>query len=59
MALQETSVDEAEVRSRHDEGTLDKMTVALLKEFCKSKALPQSGRKADLLERVSDWLNEH
>ncbi|KAF9012092.1 ku70-like protein [Hymenopellis radicata] len=55
----ETSIDEAEIRSRYDSGTLDKLLVATLKEFLKSKAQPVSGKKADLVERVSDWLNEH
>ncbi|KZT06069.1 ku70-like protein [Laetiporus sulphureus 93-53] len=53
------SVDEAEVRSKHEVGTLDKLRVDQLREFLKSKSQPMSGRKAELVERVSDWLNEN
>ncbi|KII89726.1 hypothetical protein PLICRDRAFT_562396 [Plicaturopsis crispa FD-325 SS-3] len=55
----DTSVDEAEIRSKWESGTLAKMRVDQLKEFLKSKSEPVSGKKADLLERVSDWLDKH
>ncbi|KAF8224427.1 Ku DNA-binding complex, Ku70 subunit [Tricholoma matsutake] len=53
------SVDEAELRSKYDHGVLSKMRVDQLKEFLKSKSLPVSGKKAELVERVADWLDSH
>ncbi|KII89794.1 hypothetical protein PLICRDRAFT_158979 [Plicaturopsis crispa FD-325 SS-3] len=55
----DTSVEEAEIRSKWESGGLAKMRVDQLKEFLKSKSEPVSGKKADLLERVSDWLEKH
>jgi len=55
----DTSVDEAELRSKYDHGVLNKMRVDQLKEFLKSKSQPVSGKKADLVERVADWLDSH
>ena len=37
---------------------LDKQTVGVLKEFCKSKALPVGGKKDDLVRRVYAKLEE-
>lgn len=31
----------------------------VMQEFLKSKGEPVSGKKADLVERVSDWLQNH
>lgn len=31
----------------------------ILQEFLKSKGQPYSGKKADLLERVAEWLDKH
>ncbi|KAK0472013.1 SPOC like C-terminal domain-containing protein [Armillaria novae-zelandiae] len=53
----DTSVDEAEIRSKHTSGSLAKLRVDQLKDFCKSKSLPVSGKKADLVDRVTEWLN--
>ncbi|KAJ8592867.1 Ku DNA-binding complex, Ku70 subunit [Rhizopogon salebrosus TDB-379] len=55
----DVSVDEAEIRSKHEAGALDKLRVDQLKEFLKSKSQPVSGKKADLVERVGDWLDSH
>ncbi|KAG9316111.1 SPOC like C-terminal domain-containing protein [Chiua virens] len=53
----DVSVDEADLRSKYAEGTLAKLRVDQLKEVLKSKGLPTSGKKAELMERVGEWLN--
>ncbi|KAG0705785.1 SPOC like C-terminal domain-containing protein [Suillus ampliporus] len=53
------SVDEAEIRSKHEDGTLGKLRVDQLKDFLKSKSQPVSGKKAELIDRVGDWLDAH
>ncbi|KAG2147725.1 SPOC like C-terminal domain-containing protein [Suillus bovinus] len=53
------SVDEAEIRSKHEVGALAKLRVDQLKDFLKSKSQPVSGKKAELIERVNDWLDAH
>ncbi|KAF9219431.1 Ku DNA-binding complex, Ku70 subunit [Gyrodon lividus] len=53
------SVDEVDLRSRYASGTLGKLRVDQLKELLKSKGLPISGKKADLIERVGEWLEKH
>ncbi|OAX41910.1 Ku DNA-binding complex, Ku70 subunit [Rhizopogon vinicolor AM-OR11-026] len=55
----DVSVDEAEIRSKHEAGALGKLRVDQLKEFLKSKSQPVSGKKAELAERVADWLDSH
>jgi len=54
----EVGVDEAEIRSKHENGALGRMRVDQLKAFLKSKSQPVSGNKADLLERVSEFLDK-
>ncbi|KAF8835667.1 Ku DNA-binding complex, Ku70 subunit [Paxillus ammoniavirescens] len=53
------SVDEADLRSKYDSGTLGKLRVDQLKELLKSKGLSTSGKKADLVERVGEWLEKN
>ncbi|KAK0470359.1 SPOC like C-terminal domain-containing protein [Desarmillaria tabescens] len=55
----DTSVDEAEIRGKHESGSLAKLRVDQLKDFCKGKSLPVSGKKAELVDRVAEWLDEH
>ncbi|OJA08279.1 hypothetical protein AZE42_03775 [Rhizopogon vesiculosus] len=55
----DVSVDEAEIRSKHEAGALGKLRVDQLKEFLKSKSQPVSGKKPELIERVADWLDSH
>ncbi|KAM5544081.1 hypothetical protein V8D89_002267 [Ganoderma adspersum] len=57
--LQDVSVDEAEIRSKYEAGALAKLRVDQLKEFLKSKGESVSGKKAELVERVGDWLDNH
>ncbi|KAF9231369.1 SPOC like C-terminal domain-containing protein [Melanogaster broomeanus] len=55
----DTSVDEADLRSKYASETMGKLRVDQLKEFLKSKGLPISGKKADLIERAGEWLEKH
>ncbi|KAI0050512.1 Ku DNA-binding complex, Ku70 subunit [Auriscalpium vulgare] len=55
----DVQVDEAEIRSKYDAGNLEKLRVDQLKEFLKGKGLAHSGKKADLVERVNDYLLSH
>lgn len=55
----DVGVDEAEIRSKHEVGTLAKLRNDQLKAFLKSKSQPVSGNKAELVQRVSDWLDKH
>ncbi|EJD06786.1 ku70-like protein [Fomitiporia mediterranea MF3/22] len=55
----DTSVLEAEIRSKNESGQLGKLKVDQLKEFLKSKSLSVSGKKSDLLDRVVDYLESH
>ncbi|EJF59137.1 ku70-like protein [Dichomitus squalens LYAD-421 SS1] len=55
----DVSVDEAEVRSKYEAGALAKLRVDQLKEFLKSKGEAVSGKKADLIDRVCEWLDSH
>ncbi|PVG04448.1 Ku DNA-binding complex, Ku70 subunit [Serendipita vermifera] len=54
----EVGMDELEVRECYNEGRLAKLTVDTLKAFLRSKNLSTSGKKADLLERISDWFEK-
>ncbi|KAG8960429.1 ATP-dependent DNA helicase II subunit 1 [Tulasnella sp. 408] len=53
------SLDEMHVRDYYNDGRMNKLTVAQLKAFLKSKALPVSGNKGELLERAENWLASH
>ncbi|KAG1820825.1 Ku DNA-binding complex, Ku70 subunit [Suillus subaureus] len=55
----DVSVDEAEIRSKHEVGALAKLRVDQLKDFLKSKSQPVSGKKAELIDRIGDWLDAH
>ncbi|KAG2017394.1 Ku70 [Coprinopsis cinerea AmutBmut pab1-1] len=49
-------VNEAEVRSHYENDTLSKLKVDQLKEFLRSKGAAVSGKKDELIQRVSDIL---
>ncbi|KAG5641690.1 hypothetical protein DXG03_004437, partial [Asterophora parasitica] len=53
----ETSLGESEIRDMYLAGTMGKLRVDQLKEFCREKALPVSGKKADLIDRIADYLD--
>ncbi|KAI0724871.1 ku70-like protein [Fomitopsis betulina] len=55
----DVSVDEAEIRSKYEDGKLSKLRVDQLKDFLKSKSQSVSGKKAELVDRVSEWLDKH
>ncbi|PPQ83990.1 hypothetical protein CVT25_000536 [Psilocybe cyanescens] len=56
---QDVALGEAEIRSMCDNGTLAKLRVDQLKDFLKSKGESVSGKKADLVDRASDWFGSH
>jgi len=58
-AAQDVPVDEGEIRSKWKAGTLSKLKNDQLKDFLRSKNLPVTGKKADLVERVEECLQEH
>lgn len=47
------------LRALVDRGALNKSTVLELKEFCRSKRLSDVGKKADLVERIEQWVDTH
>ncbi|PYH38260.1 putative DSB repair complex subunit Ku70 [Aspergillus neoniger CBS 115656] len=49
---------EEEVRRHHEKGTLSKLTVAILKDFLTSNGRSNAGKKADLIERVEEFLEQ-
>ncbi|PFH46457.1 hypothetical protein AMATHDRAFT_77665 [Amanita thiersii Skay4041] len=53
------STDDVEIRSKYEVNALDKLKVAQLKDFLKSKGQPVSGNKAELVQRASEWLHKH
>jgi len=55
----DVSVSEAEIRSRYETGSLMQLRVDQMKDFLKSRSLALSGKKVELAERVSEWLDEH
>ncbi|KAF8468534.1 SPOC like C-terminal domain-containing protein [Russula ochroleuca] len=55
----DVSVSEAEVRSRYETDSLMQLRVDQMKDFLKSRSLALSGKKVELAERISEWLDEH
>ncbi|KAJ7068801.1 SPOC like C-terminal domain-containing protein [Mycena amicta] len=53
----DVDLSETEIRTRYADETLAKLTVDQLKTFLKSKGQPVSGKKADLVERVEEYLS--
>ncbi|KZP10481.1 Ku DNA-binding complex, Ku70 subunit [Athelia psychrophila] len=52
VAATDVDVDESEIRSKYEDGTLSK-------DFLKSKSQPVSGKKGELIERIAEWLDSH
>lgn len=50
------TVDEAELRSKHELGQLDRLRADQLKDFLRKKGQSSSGRKAELVARVEEYL---
>ncbi|KAI0090224.1 SPOC like C-terminal domain-containing protein [Irpex rosettiformis] len=55
----DSSVDEADLRRKYENGELSKLRVDQLKEYLKSKGLAVSGKKSELIERVGEYLDTH
>ncbi|KAI0259101.1 ku70-like protein [Gloeopeniophorella convolvens] len=55
----DVSVSEADLRQDYETGALMKLRVDQMKAFLKSKGLALSGKKAELAERIGEWLDEH
>ncbi|KAH8828524.1 SPOC like C-terminal domain-containing protein [Flagelloscypha sp. PMI_526] len=53
----DSGFSDAELRERYEGGTLAKLTVNVLKDILRSKALPISGNKGDLIDRLAEWLD--
>lgn len=49
----------ADLSSAVEDGTLAKRTVLELKTICTEKGLSTTGKKADLLERIEQWVESH
>ncbi|KAK0672256.1 SPOC like C-terminal domain-containing protein [Cercophora samala] len=49
----------AELKAAWENDTLKKLTVAVLKDILTSKGISTTGKKADLLERLEQWIEEH
>ena len=54
-----SSMNNAQLKLAAEQDTLKKMTVAELKDVMASKGLSISGKKADLVERLEQWLEEN
>ncbi|KAI5122729.1 hypothetical protein M0805_009814 [Coniferiporia weirii] len=55
----DTSVGEAEIHSKYESGQLAKLRVDQLREFLRDKSEASSGKKAELVERVAEYLEKH
>ncbi|KAL1883773.1 hypothetical protein VTK73DRAFT_8309 [Phialemonium thermophilum] len=53
------SMNDAELRAAVDQDSLKKLTVVELKDVLASRGLSISGKKADLVERLEQWVEEH
>lgn len=53
-----SSMNMAQLRAAIDSGGITKMTVAQLKDVLGSKGLNTAGKKAELIERVEQWVEE-
>ncbi|KAE9993926.1 hypothetical protein EG327_002550 [Venturia inaequalis] len=54
-----TATDELtieEMREKFEKNSIDKLTVAVLKQWCGSQSLPTTGKKADLVERIQEYF---
>jgi ATP-dependent DNA helicase 2 subunit 1 len=47
---------EEEMRARFEKSTIDKLTLAVLKEFAITKGIDTKGKKGDLVERVQEYF---
>jgi ATP-dependent DNA helicase 2 subunit 1 len=47
---------EEEMRVRFEKGTIDKLTLPVLKEFAGPKGLDTKGKKGDIVERIQEYF---
>jgi ATP-dependent DNA helicase 2 subunit 1 len=50
------NVGEEEMRERFESGTVDKLTLPILKEFLAAKKMAVAGKKAELVDRVIGYF---
>lgn len=55
----EPSTSEEEVRRLYKDSQLHRLKLDQLKDYLRSKGLSVTGRKADLVDRVGEWLDGH
>ncbi|KAK4454319.1 SPOC like C-terminal domain-containing protein [Podospora aff. communis PSN243] len=53
------SMNNAQLKTAIEQDTLKKLTVAELKEILASKGISTTGKKADLLEKLEQWVEEN
>jgi ATP-dependent DNA helicase 2 subunit 1 len=53
------SLSNAQLKAAIEQDTLKKLTVMELKEILTSKGISTAGKKADLLEKVEQWVEEN
>jgi len=55
----DAAYDEAEIRTRYENGNLAKLTNAVIKDYLKAKGqkVPSGAKKADLLDLLTDYLD--
>ncbi|KAK5660331.1 hypothetical protein OQA88_12872 [Cercophora sp. LCS_1] len=53
------SMNNAQLKAAIEQGTLKKLTVAELKDILVGKGVSAVGKKADLLEKVEQWVEEN
>jgi len=55
----DAAYDEAEIRTRYENGNLGKLTNAVIKDYLKAKGqkVPSGAKKADLLDLLTDYLD--
>lgn len=49
-------ISDEQMKDMYQKGKVNSMTVAQLKDFCTTKKLPLSGKKADIVERVEAYF---
>jgi ATP-dependent DNA helicase 2 subunit 1 len=47
---------EEEMRGRFEKGTIDKLTLAVLKEFASTKSIDIRGKKGEVVERIQEYF---
>lgn len=56
VASSSDSMSVEEMRERFEKNSIDKLTIAVLKEWCAGRSLATTGKKAELVERVQEYF---